>query len=175
MLSVRKALFAAAVALAVAPSPATAGNFHGSPFMSQPHQPHLGPYLFANHNNRQLPAFQAAPWYLYWPYDGHFLTPAPVHAPFYGPPTAGNFPVNPYFPAPGGYYGPYPGGPAPGGVGPGAFVSYPPPGIGPVHQPGYGPVAQPGYAPPTSPVVPPGAPIPVPAPAAPVPAPLPPR
>src|SRR5438552_4017827 len=35
---------------------------------------------------QKLPAFQAAPWYQYWPYDGHFLTPAPVSGPFYGPP-----------------------------------------------------------------------------------------
>jgi hypothetical protein len=79
----------------------------------------------ANHHNRQLPAFQAAPWYLYWPYDGHFQTPAPVHAPFYGPPAAGNFPVNPYFPAPAGYYGPIPGGPAPGPVGPSYGPAHP--------------------------------------------------
>jgi hypothetical protein len=117
MLSLRKTLFAAAVVLAAAPSGASA-QMHGSPFMSQPRQPHFGPYLFANHHNRQLPAFQAAPWYLYWPYDGHFMTPAPVHGAFYGPPTGGNFPVNPYFPSPAGYYGPVPGGPAPGGVGP---------------------------------------------------------
>lgn len=48
----------------------------------------------------KLPAFQAAPWYNYWPYDAHFLTPAPISGPFYGPPLTGNFPVNPYFPGP---------------------------------------------------------------------------
>ncbi len=72
--------------------------------------------LFGSHNNN-LPVFQAAPWYLYWPYDAHFMTPAPVTGAFYGPPTAGNFPVNPYFPgagAGGGYgYGQMPGGPIP--------------------------------------------------------------
>ncbi|QDU21631.1 hypothetical protein [Urbifossiella limnaea] len=114
MLNLRKSVIAAAAALAALPASAMAdGRIHGSPFMSQPHTPRLGPYLFANHHNRQLPAFQAAPWYLYWPYDGHFQTPAPVHAPFYGPPAGGNFPVNPYFPGPAGYYGPMPGGPAP--------------------------------------------------------------
>lgn len=68
----------------------------------------------------KLPAFQAAPWYNYWPYDAHFLTPAPISGPFYGPPLTGNFPVNPYFPGPaapyGGGYGlggGIPGGPAP--------------------------------------------------------------
>ncbi len=61
-----------------------------------------------------LPTFQAAPWYLYWPYDAHFLTPAPVTGAFYGPPVPGNFPVNPYFRGPAyGSYGPLPGGPAP--------------------------------------------------------------
>ncbi|HEX4613605.1 MAG TPA: hypothetical protein VH092_35815 [Urbifossiella sp.] len=143
MLTLRKCLFAAAVALAAAPGVASAQNMHGSPFMSQPHAPHFGPYLFANSHNRQLPAFQAAPWYLYWPYDAHFMTPAPIHAPFYGPPTGGNFPVNPYFPSPAGYYGPYPGGPAPGGVGPAPLA------------PGAIPVA-PGAAPlPAIPSVPP--------------------
>jgi hypothetical protein len=64
----------------------------------------------------QLPVFQAAPWYNYWPYDAHFLTPAPVSGPFYGPPMTGNFPVNPYFPGPAGAagFGPIPGGPPPG-------------------------------------------------------------
>ncbi|MFM8272912.1 MAG: hypothetical protein ACKODX_11340 [Gemmata sp.] len=46
----------------------------------------------------KLPVFQAAPWYQYWPYDGHFMTPAPVTGAFYAPPITGNFPVNPYFP-----------------------------------------------------------------------------
>jgi hypothetical protein len=67
--------------------------------------------LFGCHKGPQ-PTFQAAPWYLYWPYDGHFMTPAPVQGAFYGPPTAGNFPVNPYYPGPAaippGYGGPAP-------------------------------------------------------------------
>jgi hypothetical protein len=50
---------------------------------------------------QKLPVFQAAPWYTYWPYDGYFLTPAPVQGAFYAPPVQGNFPVNPYFPPPG--------------------------------------------------------------------------
>lgn len=60
--------------------------------------------VFGSHKG-QLPAFQAAPWYNYWPYDAHFLTPAPVGGAFYGPPMTGNFPVNPYFPAAGYGYG----------------------------------------------------------------------
>lgn len=164
MLSLRKSVFAAAAVIAALPTAATADGFHGSPFKSQPHPPRLGPYLFANHHNRQLPAFQAAPWYLYWPYDGHFLTPAPVHAPFYGPPTAGNFPVNPYFPAPAGYYGPTPGGPAPGFVGPGGFGSYPP---GSYVQPVPAPAPiHPSIVPPTA-GAPAAAPISIPAPLAP--------
>jgi len=73
----------------------------------------FGSYAFGSHCNK--PTFQAAPWYLYWPYDGHFLTPAPVTGAFFGPPTPGNFPVNPYFPGPGyGFgYAPIPGGPPP--------------------------------------------------------------
>lgn len=47
-----------------------------------------------------LPVFQAAPWYLYWPYDAHFQTPAPIFGAYYAPPIGGNFPVQPYFPAP---------------------------------------------------------------------------
>jgi hypothetical protein len=70
---------------------------------------------FAGKNKGPMPTYQAAPWYLYWPYDGHFLTPAPVTGAFFGPPTPGNFPVNPYFPGPSyGYgYAPVPGGPPP--------------------------------------------------------------
>ena len=65
------------------------------------------------HKDKQkLPVFQAAPWYQYWPYDAHFLTPAPVAGPFYGPPLTGNFPVNPYFPGPAMPVPPYP--PLPG-------------------------------------------------------------
>ena len=40
--------------------------------------------LFGSHHNK--PTFQAAPWYNYWPYDGHFLTPAPVSGAFSAPP-----------------------------------------------------------------------------------------
>jgi len=68
-------------------------------------------------HRQKLPVFQAAPWYNYWPYDGHFLTPAPISGPFYGPPLTGNFPVNPYFPGPaipvGFGHAPIPGGPPP--------------------------------------------------------------
>jgi len=42
------------------------------------------------------PPFQAAPWYLYWPYDAHFQLPAPIGAPFQPPQHLGQ-PWNPYF------------------------------------------------------------------------------
>jgi hypothetical protein len=74
--------------------------------------------FFQNFHHQRLPAFQAAPWYNYWPYDGHFLMPAPIGGQFYGPPLTGNFPMNPYFPGAGGAtgYGPMPGGPPPSGA-----------------------------------------------------------
>jgi hypothetical protein len=41
-----------------------------------------------------LPVFMAAPWYNYWPYDGHFQTIAPMaHGVYYPPPM---YTGNPY-------------------------------------------------------------------------------
>ncbi len=51
-----------------------------------------------------LPAFQAAPWYLYWPYNAHFMTPAPLGL---GAGGYGGGGGNPYFPSYGSGYGPY--------------------------------------------------------------------
>lgn len=113
---IRKLVIAAAVAVALAATGSTATAQVGcnGPGCNGPKYPTLGSALFGN--KPALPTYQAAPWYLYWPYDAHFQTPAPVVGPWYGPPVAGNFPVNPYFPAPQyGYYGPIPGGRAPGG------------------------------------------------------------
>src|SRR5262245_55131743 len=106
---------AAGLALAATPGAASAwekpcfGCGHGGKYHPQPS------VLFQGGLNKKQPAFQAAPWYLYWPYDAHFLTPAPVSGPFYGPPLTGNFPVNPFFPGPAGPVGfaPVPGGPVP--------------------------------------------------------------
>ncbi|MBA4067392.1 MAG: hypothetical protein C0501_27520 [Isosphaera sp.] len=100
---------AAGAALAASAGDAPAAGGCNGPFCNQAAYPNY--HTLFGHKHKNLPAFQAAPWYLYWPYDGHFLTPAPIGGAFYGPPTPGNFPVNPYFPAPG--YGGY--GPAPGG------------------------------------------------------------
>ena len=121
MFSLNKLLLTAAAALAVTAFDAgTASAQHaayGNSFSNQPRYTTLSSYVFKSSNKPALPTYQAAPWYLYWPYDAHFQTPAPIQAPFNGPPIGGNFPVNPYFPAHGGggHYGPMPGGPAPGG------------------------------------------------------------
>ena len=114
MRSFSKALFTAIIALAVAASAHTALAADPA-YGTTPKYTNLSSCLFKSHQPK-LPTFQAAPWYLYWPYDGHFLTPAPIAAPFIAPPVNGNFPVNPYFPAPTGYYGPIPGGAAPSGI-----------------------------------------------------------
>jgi hypothetical protein len=108
------ALGVAATVAATAETASASGHPCNGPFCNQAAYPNYrSGHLFGG-RHQQLPVFQAAPWYLYWPYDGHFLTPAPVTGAFYGPPTPGNFPVNPYFPAPNyGHYGPIPGGPPP--------------------------------------------------------------
>ncbi|HKB37158.1 MAG TPA: hypothetical protein VKD72_11940 [Gemmataceae bacterium] len=146
-----KVLYAFAVAavagltlLADANIAQAAGPGCNGPFCNQPKYPFGGGSLFGHLNlgKQRLPVFQAAPWYLYWPYDAHFLTPAPVTGPFYAPPTHGNFPVNPYFPAPHGAagYG--------FGYGLGGIPGGPPPA-------GY-PVPLPPHHPPHHPMVPPG-------------------
>jgi hypothetical protein len=112
---------AAGAAVAVTVGDVAAAGPCPGPFCNQTGYPKYysigGYFLKGSHNtaNKQpLPAYQAAPWYLYWPYDAHFMTPAPVTGAFYGPPVPGNFPVNPYFPGPAyGSYGPIPGGPPP--------------------------------------------------------------
>jgi hypothetical protein len=44
-----------------------------------------------------LPVFMAAPWYQYWPYDGHFQTVAPMASGAFYPPPA--YTGNPFLPA----------------------------------------------------------------------------
>jgi hypothetical protein len=61
------------------------------------------------------PPFQAAPWYLYWPYDAHFQLPAPINAPFY-PPQQLSSQWSPYFAAPAPGFGAPPPGMAPPGM-----------------------------------------------------------
>jgi hypothetical protein len=132
-------VIAAVAGLALAGTARAAGPGCNGPFCNQPKYPTVGAYL-SNHplfglgQKQKLPVFQAAPWYMYWPYDAHFLTPAPITGAFYGPPVPGNFPVNPYFAAPygaAGYgYGYGFGGGIPGGPPP--AVGYPLPGPAPV-------------------------------------------
>lgn len=116
-MTARSMILAAAAALGLAATAAANGPFGaGRTTAGHGHQPRFSSLsALVGANKQPLPAFQAAPWYLYWPYDAHFLTPAPVTGAFYGAPGGGNMPVNPYFPAPSyGGYGPIPGGPAPG-------------------------------------------------------------
>jgi len=88
----------ALVMLASSTSPSRADG--GSPFLAgQPgNYPNEGllSYLF---HRRPVPTFQAAPWYLYWPYNAHFMTPAPIYGPYMPPPGVGGAMINPYFPA----------------------------------------------------------------------------
>jgi hypothetical protein len=55
-------------------------------------------YAGCRNCGHQMPTFMAAPWYLYWPYDAHFQTPAPVFAPYFAPPTYGTVPAYPFYP-----------------------------------------------------------------------------
>ena len=143
-----------AVGLLAVASPAARADGGYGPFKGGPKYPTFFGWIHGSHS-QPLPVYQAAPWYLYWPYDGHFLTPAPIGGAFYGAPVPGNFPVNPYFPGPAyGYPGPIPGGPAPGGVGP----NVPPPsapapgyGAGYGYGGGYGPANIPMPVAPTGP------------------------
>jgi hypothetical protein len=91
-------------------APASYGHFGHKPMWAQTFLG--GPYLGAGGRIAQmptLPVFMAAPWYNYWPYDGHFQTIAPMaHGLYYPPPT---YTGNPYLP---GQYPAYvPGNPAP--------------------------------------------------------------
>ncbi len=90
-----KWILSAVAVLAFAVGGANAQGFSGhspSPYSNQ-----HGSY---HSYGRTLPVFMAAPWYLYWPYDAHFMTPAPVQGAWNGPPMMGNYPVQPYFPMP---------------------------------------------------------------------------
>jgi len=95
----KKFLFAVAAAVALLAFAGSAQAQGPSPFGAQGQKP-----IFKSLFHKQpLPAFQAAPWYLYFPYNAHFQTPAPMYnAPFYAPPGSnGGFQANPYFPAQG--------------------------------------------------------------------------
>lgn len=87
----KKLMSAAVAVLAFSAAEASAAGC-SSPFCQ-------GPGLQGGLFKKQpLPAFQAAPWYLYWPYNAHFMTPSPLQGPYYAPPPGGQL-ANPYFPA----------------------------------------------------------------------------
>lgn len=95
-------IIAAAVALVgLSASPARADGIFAGPKCTGPACNHK-PHAFYG-KTQTLPVYLAAPWYLYWPYDAHFMTPAPVFGAYYAPPMMGNYPVQPYFPHPQGY------------------------------------------------------------------------
>jgi hypothetical protein len=83
------------IAFAIAALAALASQAQADGFCSGP---------FCQKNNGRgahgYPTFQAAPWYLYWPYNQHFMTPAPLMGAYYAPPSHGGTLVSPYFPAP---------------------------------------------------------------------------
>jgi hypothetical protein len=88
---------AAAVAVALAAGLSTASAHAGGPVSGSPWFSVDLPANCYYKWGKPLPTFQAAPWYLYWPYDAHFQTPAPVFAGFAPPPTY-PLPYNPYNP-----------------------------------------------------------------------------
>lgn len=93
-------LAAVAVALfALAPTADAAG--HANPF----NVPGAGYPAAGLFKKKPLPAFQAAPWYTYWPYNSHFQMPAPLPGADagYGGGFGGQGWMNPYFPNQGGY------------------------------------------------------------------------
>ena len=90
-------LAAALVGLIVTSSNASAGGYANP--VNVPQQAHSG-VLAKFFRPQPLPAFQAAPWYLYFPYNAHFQMPAPLYGDQmgggYGAPQMGG--GNPYFP-----------------------------------------------------------------------------
>ena len=93
----KKVLLAAIAILwtAVVANDASANGCPGGPFCGQSSAGPRLPFF----RQTPTPAFQAAPWYLYFPYNAHFQTPAPMMGGYAAPP-AGGAGVNPYFPAP---------------------------------------------------------------------------
>jgi hypothetical protein len=92
-------LLVAGVVMLLAAESASAQFPNANPFNSPTGDP-LFKRLFVK---QPLPAFQAAPWYLYWPYHAHFMTPAPLGlgAPYASPPVGQGYGFgggNPYFP-----------------------------------------------------------------------------
>ena len=94
--TMKKFLFAVAAVLATFAITGSAQAQSPNPFGATGQRP-----IFHSLFHKQpLPAFQAAPWYLYWPYNSHFQTPAPMMNSPYATPGVGNsgYQLNPYFP-----------------------------------------------------------------------------
>lgn len=93
-------------------APAVGGHWGGHAWSNTAHQWTAHPWAGHPMFNRggqlsrmpTLPVYMAAPWYLYWPYDGHFQTVAPMaaQAQFYPPPQMG-YGGNPMLPVYPGY------------------------------------------------------------------------
>jgi len=94
----KKLLILAALAFGVVGLTAEAKAVgYANPFNAPSHQGNVFDKLF---KRKPLPAFQAAPWYTYYPYNGHFMTPAPLPGDTGGyPGQGGNYGGNPYFPS----------------------------------------------------------------------------
>ncbi|WP_020474106.1 hypothetical protein [Zavarzinella formosa] len=78
---------------------------YSAPWMTHPH---FGNPKFSRGNQVSrmptLPVYMAAPWYLYWPYDGHFQTVAPMAAMSqWMPPPQSAYGTNPALPTYPGY------------------------------------------------------------------------
>ncbi len=88
-------LLAVVVGLWLSTSQVSAGGY-ANPFNA----PKVQNPLQRLFKKQALPAFQAAPWYLYFPYNSHFQTPAPLFGPsgYDQNPYGGYGGGNPYFP-----------------------------------------------------------------------------
>ncbi len=100
----KRIVMAGVVALLGAGSASANGGISAGQFAGQSQGGHSGGLPFFRRT--PVPAFQAAPWYLYWPYNAHFQTPAPLTGAYYGPPGSGmGGMVNPYYASPNYGYG----------------------------------------------------------------------
>ncbi len=142
----------AAPAPAYSSGPSYGGGGHSHPWANTAHPYAAHPMFGSPHFNRSgnlsrqptLPVYMAAPWYLYWPYDGHFQTVAPMAAGGqWMPPPQSAYGANPVLPT-------YPG-----------YVPY----IPNQTYPNFGSPAAPALIPPSNPsVLPNFPPAPIPAP-----------
>ncbi|MFO0937060.1 MAG: hypothetical protein U0798_11155 [Gemmataceae bacterium] len=98
-LAAAAAFLAAPVAFAGdCPSCGDGGGYAGGPRVWGPKAHKYERFTGWFHSSSKPPKLTAAPWYLYYPYNGQFMTPAPYGAPFVPPPAVGGGMANPYFP-----------------------------------------------------------------------------